>query len=101
MGFHAEYYPNKSIIIVDNVHLIGVDNEGFQNLVHDSINKGSKNISIDLSKVEYIASLGIGSLVHAYTTCTNRSIKFNIKGAGGFVMNELHKVRLDTIFDIN
>ncbi len=101
MGFHAEYYPDKSTIIVDSSRLVGVENETFQSIVQDSITKGSKNISVDLSKVEYIASLGIGSLVHAYTTCTKRNVKFNIKGVGGFVMKELRQVRLDTIFEIN
>ena len=101
MGFHAEYNSGKSIITVDNKHLIGVENETFHDFVQDSINKGSKNISVDLSKVEYIASLGIGSLIHAYTTCTKRNVKFDVKGVGEFVMNELHKVKLDTILDIN
>ncbi len=100
MGIHAEYYPGKSIIIIDNNHLIGVENKTLQSLVQDSINKGSKSISINLSKVEYIASLGIEGLVHAYTTCTNRNVKFNIEGVGGNVMKVLHQVKLDTILDI-
>jgi anti-anti-sigma factor len=100
MGIHAEFYPDKSIIIVDNNHFIGVENKQFQSLVQDSINKGSKSISINLSKVKYIASLGIESLVHAYTTCTNRNIKFNIEGVSGNVMKVLHQVKLDTIFSI-
>ena len=59
MGIHAEYYPDKSIIIIDNNHFVGVENKTFQSLVQDSINKGSKTITVNLSKVEYIASLGI------------------------------------------
>ncbi|MFW9928610.1 MAG: STAS domain-containing protein [Candidatus Thorarchaeota archaeon] len=101
MGIHAEYYPDKSIIIIDNNHFVGVENKTFQSLVQDSINKGSKIISVNLSKVEYIASLGIESLVHAYTTCTNRNVKFNIEGVGGNVMKILHQVKLDTVFNIN
>ncbi len=100
MGIHADYYPDKSIITIDNNHFIGVENKTFQHLVQDSINKGIKNISVNLSKVEYIASLGIESLVHAYTTCTNRNIKFNIESAGENVMKILRQVKLDTIFNI-
>ena len=100
MGIHAEYYPGRSIIIIDNNRFIGVENKTFQSLVQDSIDKGSKSILIDLSKVEYVASLGIESLVHAYTTCTNRNIKFNIEGVRGNVMKILHQVKLDTIFNI-
>jgi anti-anti-sigma factor len=100
MGIHAEYYPGKSTIIIDNDHFIGVENKTFQSLVQDSINKGSNSISINLSKVNYIASLGIESLVHAYTTCTNRNVKFNIEGVGRNVMKVLHQVKLDTIINI-
>ena len=63
MEIHAEHYPDKSIIFIDNSNLIGVENKTFHILVLDSIEKGSKSISIDLSKVKYIASLGIESLV--------------------------------------
>ena len=101
MGIHAEYSPDKSIIFIDNNHFVGIENKTFQSLVQDSINKGSKIISVNLSKVEYIASLGIESLVHAYTTCTNRNIKFNIEGVGGNVMKILHQVKLDTVFNIS
>ena len=101
MGIHAEYYPNKSIIVIDNNHFLGIENKIFQSLILDSINKGSKRISINLSKVEYIASLGIESLVHAYTTCTNRNIKFNIEGVGGNVLKILRQVKLDTVINIS
>ena len=100
MEMHAEHYPGKSIIVIDNNNLIGVENKTFQNLVQDSISKGSRIISVDLSKVKYIASLGIESLVHAYTTCTKRNIKFCIEGVSEKVMNVLHQVKLDTILII-
>ncbi len=101
MGIHAEYSPDKSIIVIDNNHFVGVENKTFQSLVQNSITKGSKSITINLSKVEYIASLGIESLVHAYTTCTNRNIMFNIEGVGGNVLRILHQVKLDTVINIS
>jgi anti-anti-sigma factor len=101
MGIHAEYFPDKSIIIVDNNRFIGTENKTFQSLVQDSISKGTKSITVNLSKVKYIASLGIESLVHAYTTCTNRNIKFNIDGVGGNVLKIFHQVKLDTVININ
>jgi anti-anti-sigma factor len=100
MEMHAEHLQGKSIIVVDDNNLIGVENKTFQNLVQDSISKGSKIISVDLSKVKYIASLGIESLVHAYTTCTKRNIQFSIQGVSEKVMNVLHQVKLDTILII-
>ena len=100
MEMHAEHYPDKSVIIIDKNKLIGTENETFQNIVQDSIDKGSKNISVDLSKVSYITSWGIGSLVHAYTTCTNKNTGFNLEGVNDNVMNVLHQLKLDKLFTI-
>ena len=101
MEVHAEHYRKKSVIIIDSDKFIGINNEAFQNFVRDSINKGSKNISIDLSHVKHISSWGIGGLVHAYTTCTNKKVKFDIERVDKNVMNVLHQVKLDTIFHIH
>lgn len=100
MEIHAEHSANETEIIIDKNKLIGTESEVFQNIVQDSIDKGSKKITIDLSKVEYIASWGIGILVHSYTTCTNRNIEFNIKGANENVMIVLHQLKLDKLFII-
>ena len=100
MDIHAEHFPDKSVIIIDKNKLIGIENELFQNIVQESIDKGSKDITVDLSNVEYIASWGVGLLVHAYTSCNNRNIKFNIKGVSGNVMSVLHQLKLNEIFNV-
>ena len=100
MDIHAEHFPDKSVIIIDKNKLIGIENELFQNIVQESIDNGSKDITVDLSNVEYIASWGVGLLVHAYTSCNNRNIKFNIKGVSGNVMSVLHQLKLNEIFNI-
>ena len=101
MELHAEHLPDKSLIIIDKNKLIGIENELFQNLVQESLDKGSKSITVDLSNVEYIASWGVGLLVHAYTTCSNRNVKFDIKGVNGNVMSVLHQLKLNEIFNIS
>jgi anti-sigma B factor antagonist len=100
MGIHIEHNQDKSIIIIDDSKLIGVEAEVFQNLVQNSIDNGSKNISIDLSKVEFISSWGIGLLVHAYTTCFNKKINFSLQGVNTQVMNLLSQIKLTELFNI-
>ncbi len=100
MGIHAQHNQDKSIIIIDDNKLIGAEAETFHNLVQDAIDKGSKNISIDLSKVEFISSWGIGLLVHAYTTCFNKNVKFGLQGVNSQVMNLLNQIKLTELFNI-
>lgn len=101
MGMQAIYNDNGSVIFIDQKEWIGIQAEVFNNLIQDSINKLSKNISIDLSKVQFISSLGIGILVRAYTTCSKKNIKFNLQGVNNHIMKVLNQVKLTQIFNIS
>lgn len=101
MDLHVDHLPDRSTIVVDINKLLGPENENFQGLVQESIDNGCKNISVDLSKVEYIASWGVGILVHAYTTCSNKNIDFNIIGVNQHVMNVFNQLKLTELFKIN
>ena len=100
MEIYASDNQDNTIITIDNDKLIGVESEAFQSVVQSSIDKGCKNISIDLSKVEYISSWGIGLLVQAYTSCHNKNIGFSIQGVNSQVMNVLNQLKLTQLFNI-
>ena len=100
MDLHTEQDQDKAIIIIDKNKLIGVENEIFQNQVQGALDKGSSEIMIDLANVEYISSWGIGLLVHAYTSCHNKEVKFSLKGVNSQVMNVLSQLKLTTLFNI-
>ena len=99
MGYKAVYNEDKSIIIVNQNELIGL-HSAFNNLIQESIDKVSNNISVDLSKVQFISSMGIGLLVHAYTTCTKKNINFNLQGVNDHIMKVLSQVKLTQLFNI-
>lgn len=100
MGIQAEHKQDTSVIIINQNKLVGTEAETFHNLVQESIDKGSKSISIELSKVEFMSSWGIGLLVHAYTTCSKKNIKFNLHGVNNQIMNLLNQIKLTELFDI-
>jgi anti-sigma B factor antagonist len=100
MEMHVEKHQEKSIIKIDKNKILGTEAGVFQNLVLDSIEQGSKNITIDLTNVDYVTSWGIGILVHAYTTCINRNVSYRLIGVNENVVNILQKIRLDKFFDI-
>jgi anti-anti-sigma factor len=100
MSYQAVYSEDRSVILVDQKELIGLQPAEFNNLIQESIDKLSRIISIDLSKVQFISSLGIGLLVHAYTTCMKRNIKFNLQGVNNHIIKVLHQVKLAEILGI-
>jgi anti-sigma B factor antagonist len=100
MEIRVEHQPGKSIITIEKNRLLGPESESIQNLITESIDKGSKEISINMSNVDYITSWGIGILVQAYTSCTNKGISFNLGGVKENVISMLHQIKLDTLFNI-
>jgi anti-sigma B factor antagonist len=100
MEIYAADNQEGTLVTVDKTKLIGVESEAFQNIVQTSLEKGSKNITVDLSKVEYVSSWGIGLLIHAYTSCHNKNVNFSIKGVNPQVMNVLNQLKLTTLFKI-
>jgi len=100
MKIHVENSTDTSTIIIDENQLLGIGNETFNNQVQNSIEQGSKNISVDLSNVKFIASLGIEIFLHAYKACKNKNVNFNLKNVNVAVMNVLSKLKLTDIFTI-
>jgi anti-sigma B factor antagonist len=79
--------------------VLGTEGVVFQDSILDTLDKGVNSIVIDMSMVEYITSWGIGMLVHAFTTVTNRRAKFILAGVNQNVLEILSKVRLNRIFE--
>lgn len=91
---------DSTIIKFNKDKLLGTEAAEFQNSVIEILEKGVKSIVIDLSSVIYLTSWAIGMLVHAFTTATNRNVKFSLTGVRDRVHEILSKVKLDTIFHI-
>jgi anti-anti-sigma factor len=100
METHVDTSDNTSIIIIDENQLLGIENEKFQTLVQNSIEQGSKNILVDLSHVKFISSWGIEGFLHAYKTCSNNNVNFNLKNVNVAIKNVLSKLKLNDIFNI-
>jgi anti-anti-sigma factor len=100
MYIHTEQRQGVSVIVPDKNRLLGIEAAEIQNTLLDLIDNGSNTIAVDLSPVNYLTSWGIGILIHAFTSCTNRKIPFYLFGVNDRVMDILRKVKLDNVFDI-
>lgn len=59
-----------------------------------------KNLLVDLSRVSYIDSSGVASLVEAYQTAKKQSLKFGLVGVSDAAMSVLKLARLDQVFPL-
>ena len=79
---------------------IGVGDVALRNAVQEAINGGATKILINLRDVTTIDSSGVGELVSAYTTATNRSVKLRLVNLPSKVSDILQITQLITVFDV-
>ena len=68
--------------------------------VKELINKGQKQILLNLGDVNYIDSSGLGELVSAYTSVKNAGGELKLLGLTKKVHDLLQITKLYTVFDI-
>ena len=60
-----------------------------------------KHLLVDLSKVSYIDSSGVATLVEGYQTSKKKSLKFGLVSVSDAALNVLQLARLDKVFPIH
>lgn len=68
--------------------------------VMDFIEQGNKKLIIDLSRVNLINSIGLGSLISAYTTFSKNGGEIILTGVGKSIKNIFIITKLTEVFDI-
>jgi len=79
---------------------IGVGDVALRNAVQDAINGGATKVVINLKDVTTIDSSGVGELVSAFTSATNRGAKLSLANLPSNVSDILQITQLITVFDV-
>ena len=76
----------------------GPDATMFHGKLHEYVNAGNKNIIVDLAKVEWMSSVGLGMLISALTTLKNNDGQMRLVNVTENIESLLTITRLVTIF---
>jgi anti-sigma B factor antagonist len=79
---------------------IGSGDLALRNAVQEALNGGATKILVNLAEVSTIDSSGIGELVSAFTTVTNRGGKLKLENLPSKVNDVLQITQLITVFDV-
>jgi anti-sigma B factor antagonist len=85
----------KGALIGDN------DTDDFRTKVNDFIEQGIIHIVVDMEKVNYMNSLGIGALISAHTSCVKNGGMIILSGIGKNIQNLLIVTKLIDIFEVH
>jgi anti-anti-sigma factor len=79
---------------------IGAGDTQLRSAVQELLNSGATKVLINMQNVSTIDSSGIGELVSAYTTATNRGVKLKLTNLPAKVADILTITQLITVFDV-
>lgn len=79
---------------------IGVGDVALREAIHEALKAGAGKILVNLDDVSTIDSSGVGELVSAYTTVTNRGGKLKLLNLPPKVADILQITQLITVFDV-
>jgi anti-sigma B factor antagonist len=79
---------------------IGVGDVALRDAVHAAVKEGARSLLIDLAGVTQMDSSGVGELVSAYTTVTNRGGKLKLLKLPPKVSDILQITQLITVFEV-
>ena len=100
MKVNVRQRDNVTILDLKGKITIGVGDVALRNAVQDAMSAGATNIIINLKDVTTIDSSGVGELVSAYTTATNRGSKLRLVNLPAKVSDILHITQLITVFEV-
>jgi anti-sigma B factor antagonist len=79
---------------------IGVGDVALRQAVQEALNSGTTKLLVNMGDVSTIDSSGVGELVSAYTTVTNRGGKLKLANIPDKVSDILTITQLITVFDV-
>jgi anti-anti-sigma factor len=100
MKVNVRQRGNVTILDLKGKITIGVGDVALRNAVQEAMSAGATNIIINLHEVTTIDSSGVGELVSAYTTATNRGAKLRLVNLPAKVSDILHITQLITVFEV-
>lgn len=100
MNVNVRQRDDVSILDLKGRITIGSGEVALRNAVQEVLNSGAKKVLINMKDVSTIDSSGIGELVSAYTTATNRGAKLRLANLPAKVSDILTITQLITVFDV-
>ncbi len=89
-----------TILEVEGKITIGKGDVALRDAVHQALGDGAKKIVMNLGSVSTVDSSGVGELVSAFTTVTNRGGKLKLLNLPPKVNDILQITQLITVFEV-
>src|ERR1700709_1043498 len=89
--------PDVTVIELTGRITLGRESSQIETSVVKALGEGVRRIVIDLSKVDYLDSTGIGLIAYNFSKISQAGAESRVSGARGLVMDLFRITRLDTV----
>jgi len=100
MKMKDDFRDGVAIIRLEGKVIGGNDATMFHGKMHEYINNGFKKVVVDLARVEWMSSVGMGMLISALTTVKNNKGRLKIANITDRIESLLTITRIVTVFDV-
>ncbi len=100
MKYSDRQIGDVTVLDIKGKITIGLGDIALRDAVMGALNHGATKLLINLKEVTTIDSSGVGELVSAYTTVTNRGGKLKLSNLPAKVSDILQITQLITVFEV-
>ena len=97
---HPRQVDHVTILDISGRITLGEELDTLRNSIRTLLAEGKKRIILNLARVDYIDSSGVGELVGCFTTVRNQEGELKLLNLTQKVKDVLHVTKLYTVFDI-
>ena len=99
MNFSSRRVGNVEVIDIEGKILLGEGDVEIKQAVDDLLKRGQKDILINLAKVPYIDSAGLGELIRCFTTVRKSGGRLKLLAPNQRLVDLLTITKLVNVFD--
>jgi len=100
MKINQKQHNDVAILCPEGKITLGDGDQELAEAVRTELEKGSRKILIDFTKVSYLDSSGIGELVGCFTSIKNRSGELRICGLNSKIFGLMKMTSLHSVFEV-
>ncbi len=100
MNITTRNHQDITILLPEGKITLGDGDQELGEAVRQALEKGARKIVLNLEKVTYMDSSGVGELVGCYTSIKNRGGELRICGMNARIFNLITMTSLHSVFDV-
>ncbi|HQL48671.1 MAG: Anti-sigma F factor antagonist [Acidobacteria bacterium ADurb.Bin340] len=100
MNITTRTHQDITILLPEGKITLGDGDQELGEAVRQALEKGARKIVLNLEKVTYMDSSGVGELVGCYTSIKNRGGELRICGMNARIFNLITMTSLHSVFDV-